>query len=251
MLAHYARLEATVEAGIPRLFSLNPRAGFVVRAIEPVRAPSSPSGGYLPPNEDGSRPGTFYVNTYALPTRRTWDAEPLFLHEAVPGHHFQLALQQELTDVPAFRRFGQQTAFVEGLALYAEGLGKELGLYRDPYDQAGRLQGELWRAIRLVVDTGLHSQGWSRQQVLDYMFANAATGEPDAVAEAERYIAWPGQAQAYKTGELKILQLRARARQALGERFDIRRFHAEVLKDGAVPLDVLDARIERWIATQR
>ena len=247
LLEHYRGLEATIEANIPKLFSLTPKAGFEIRPVEAFRAESAAGGEYMSPSEDGTRPGIFYVNTFDLPTRKTWDAEDLFLHEAIPGHHFQIALQQELQGVPAFRRFGGQTAFIEGWGLYAESLGKDLGVYTDPYSYFGRLQGELWRAVRLVVDTGLHAKGWSRQQVLDYMFANSSVSEPDAVAEAERYIAWPGQALAYKTGELKIQALRKRAEQKLGDKFDIREFHAEVLKDGSVPLDVLDDKVERWL----
>ncbi|KRG39512.1 hypothetical protein ARC78_01285 [Stenotrophomonas pictorum JCM 9942] len=248
LLEHYRGLEAKVNANVGKLFSLTPKAGFEIRPVEAFRAKSAAGGSYMTPSEDGTRPGIFYVNTYDLPTRKTWDAEDLFLHEAIPGHHFQLALQQELKDVPAFRRFGGETAFIEGWGLYAESLGKDLGVYTDPYSYFGRLQGELWRAVRLVVDTGLHSKNWSRQQVLDYMFANSSVSEPDAIAEAERYIAWPGQALAYKTGELKIQELRKRAEQKLGDKFDIRQFHAEVLKDGSVPLDVLDEKINTWIA---
>lgn len=251
LLAHYRGLEARINQRIPELFSLTPKSPFEIRPIEAFRAQSAAGGEYMSPSEDGSRPGIFYVNTYDLPTRKTWDAEDLFLHEAIPGHHFQLALQQELEGVPAFRRFGGETAFAEGWGLYAESLGKDLGVYTDPYSYFGRLQGELWRAVRLVVDTGLHSKGWTRQQVLDYMFANSSVSEPDAIAEAERYIAWPGQALAYKTGELKIKELRGRAEQQLGERFDIRQFHAEVLKDGSVPLDVLEEKIDAWIASQK
>ncbi len=250
LLEHYRGLEKQIEANVPKLFSLTPKAGFEIRPIEAFRAESAAGGEYMQPSEDGSRPGIFYVNTFDLPTRKTWDAEDLFLHEAIPGHHFQIALQQELQGVPAFRRFGGQTAFIEGWGLYSESLGKDLGVYTDPYSYFGRLQGELWRAVRLVVDTGLHSKGWGRQQVLDYMFANSSVSEPDAVAEAERYIAWPGQALAYKTGELKIQELRKRAEQKLGDKFDIREFHAEVLKDGSVPLDVLDEKIESWIASK-
>lgn len=250
LLEHYRGLEAKINANVPKLFSLTPKAGFEIRPIEAFRAKSAAGGEYMQPSEDGSRPGIFYVNTYDLPTRKTWDAEDLFLHEAIPGHHFQLALQQELKGVPAFRRFGGETAFIEGWGLYAESLGKDLGVYTDPYSYFGRLQGELWRAVRLVVDTGLHSKGWSRQQVLDYMFANSSVSEPDAIAEAERYIAWPGQALAYKTGELKIQELRKRAQEKLGARFDIRQFHAEVLKDGSVPLDVLEEKVDGWIAAQ-
>jgi len=251
LLEHYRALEAKVMAGVPGLFSLTPKAGFEIRPIEAFRAQSAAGGEYMSPSEDGSRPGIFYVNTYDLPTRKTWDAEDLFLHEAIPGHHFQLALQQELGELPAFRRFGGETAFIEGWGLYSEGLGKDLGVYTDPYSWFGRLQGELWRAVRLVVDTGLHSKGWTRQQVLDYMFENSSVSEPDAIAEAERYIAWPGQALAYKIGELKIKELRARAEAALGDRFDIREFHAEVLKDGSVPLDILEQKIDRWIASKQ
>ncbi len=248
LLEHYRGLEAKINEGVPKLFSLTPKAGFEIRPIEAFRAKSAAGGEYMQPSEDGSRPGIFYVNTYDLPTRKTWDAEDLFLHEAIPGHHFQLALQQELKGVPAFRRFGGQTAFIEGWGLYAESLGKDLGVYTEPYSYFGRLQGELWRAVRLVVDTGLHAKGWSRQQVLDYMFANSSVSQPDAIAEAERYIAWPGQALAYKTGELKIQELRKRAQDKLGARFDIREFHAEVLKDGSVPLDVLEGKLDAWIA---
>lgn len=251
LLAHYRGIEQKIEARVPELFSLTPEAGFEIRPVEAFRAESAAGGSYMPPSEDGSRPGIFYVNTFDLPTRKRWDAEDLFLHEAIPGHHFQLALQQELTDLPAFRRFGGETAYIEGWGLYAEGLGKALGLYTDPYDYFGRLQGELWRAVRLVVDTGLHSKGWTRQQVLDYMFENASVSEPDAIAEAERYIAWPGQALAYKIGELKIQELRRRSEAELGEAFDIRQFHAQVLKDGALPLPLLDAKITAWIAEQK
>ncbi|MCD9005367.1 DUF885 family protein [Luteimonas sp. XNQY3] len=251
LLAHYRAIERKIEAKVPDLFSLTPRAGFEIRPIEAFRAASAAGGEYMSPSEDGSRPGIFYVNTFDLPTRKRWDAEDLFLHEAIPGHHFQLALQQELTDLPAFRRFGGETAYIEGWGLYAESLGRELGLYTDPYDYFGRLQGELWRAVRLVVDTGLHSKGWTRQQVLDYMFENSSVSEPDAIAEAERYIAWPGQALAYKIGELKLQELRKRSEAALGEAFDIREFHAEVLKDGALPLPLLEAKIDAWIAAQR
>jgi len=251
LLAHYRGLEGKVMAKVPALFSLLPRAGFEIRPVEPYRAQSAAGGSYMRPSEDGSRPGIFYVNTYDLPTRKTWDAEDLFLHEAIPGHHFQLALQQELEGLPKFRRFGGETAFTEGWGLYAESLGRELGLYQDPYSYFGYLQNELWRAIRLVVDTGLHAKGWSREQVIDYMLENSATSRTDAVAEAERYMAIPGQALAYKIGELKIMELRRRAESALGPRFDVRAFHAEVLKDGSVPLDVLEAKIDAWIAARQ
>jgi uncharacterized protein (DUF885 family) len=248
LLTAYRALETKANAATPALFSLTPKAPFEIRPVEPFRAESAAGGSYMPPSEDGSRPGVFYVNTFDLPSRKTWDAEALFLHEAIPGHHFQIALQQELGELPKFRRFGGETAFAEGWGLYAESLGKEMGFYTDPYQYFGRLQAELWRAIRLVVDTGLHSKNWTREQVIEYMKANSATTDVEAVAETERYIAIAGQALAYKIGELKIKELRARAEAALGERFDIRGFHAEVLKDGAVPLSVLEAKIDRWVS---
>lgn len=251
LLKHYRGLEAKINLKVPEQFSLVPKAPFEIRAVEPYRAKSAAGGSYMSPSEDGSRPGIFYVNTYDLPTRKTWDAEDLYLHEAIPGHHFQLALQQELTGIPKFRRFGGETAFIEGWGLYAESLGKDLGVYTDPYDYFGYLQNELWRAIRLVTDTGLHSKDWSREQVIKYMLDNSAESETQATAEAERYIAWPGQALAYKIGELKIQALRTKAEKALGDRFDVREFHAEVLKDGSVALDVLENKIDRWIATKQ
>jgi uncharacterized protein (DUF885 family) len=251
LLTYYRGLEAKINQKIPDQFSLIPKSPFEIRPVEPFRAKSAAGGQYYPPSEDGSRPGIFYVNTYDLPTRKTWDAEDLYLHEAIPGHHFQIALQQELTNLPAFRRFGGETAFAEGWGLYAESLGKDLGVYTDPYDYFGYLQNELWRAIRLVVDTGLHSKGWSREQVIKYMLANSAESETQSTAEAERYMAIPGQALAYKIGELKIQELRHRAEKELGDKFDIREFHAEVLKDGAVPLSVLEAKIDRWIAAKK
>jgi uncharacterized protein (DUF885 family) len=251
LLAYYRGLEAKVMKGVPSQFSLLPRAGFEIRPVEAFRAMSAAGGEYPSPSEDGSRPGIFYVNTYDLPTRKTWDAEDLFLHEAIPGHHFQLALQQELQDIPAFRRFGGNTAYVEGWGLYSESLGKDLGVYETPYDYFGYLQNELWRAIRLVTDTGLHSKGWTREQVIKYMLDNSAASETDATAEAERYIAWPSQATAYKIGELKIQELKKKARAQLGDRFDPREFHAEILKDGALPLSVLQDKIDRWLASKK
>ena len=251
LLKYYRGLEAKINEKVPQLFSLIPKSKFEIRPVEAFRAQSASGGQYQRPSEDGSRPGVFYVNTYDLPTRKTWDAEDLYLHEAIPGHHFQLALQQELTNLPKFRRFGSETAFSEGWGLYAESLGTDLGVYTDPYNYFGYLQNELWRAIRLVVDTGLHSKGWTREQVIKYMLDNSAESETQSVAEAERYMAIPAQALAYKIGELKIQEVRKRAEKALGERFDIREFHAEVLKDGSIPLSVLDAKIDRWIAEKK
>ncbi|MGO4223284.1 DUF885 family protein [Lysobacter sp. TAF61] len=251
LLAYYRGLEAKINEKIPEQFSLTPKAPFEIRPVEAFRAQSAAGGSYQRPSQDGTRPGIFYVNTYDLPTRKTWDAEDLYLHEAIPGHHFQLALQQELTNLPKFRRFGSETAFSEGWGLYAESLGRDLGVYTDPYSYFGYLQNELWRAIRLVVDTGLHSQGWTREQVIKYMLDNSAESETQSTAEAERYMAIPAQALAYKMGELKIQELRHRAEKALGAKFDVRRFHAEVLKDGSVPLEILEGKIDRWIASEK
>jgi uncharacterized protein (DUF885 family) len=251
LLDAYNSLRAKVDAGVPKLFAVTPKAGFEIRPIEAFRAKSSAGGEYQGPSEDGSRPGIFYVNTYDLPTRKTWDMEDLYLHEAIPGHHFQISIQQELKGVPAFRRFGGDTAYVEGWALYTESLGKELGVYTDPYMYFGKLQGELWRSIRLVVDTGLHNKNWTREQVIKYMRDNSAVTEVDAVAEAERYMAIPGQALAYKVGQMKIRELRTRAEQALGDKFDVREFHDQILKDGSLPMSVLDAKIDRWIASKK
>ncbi|HEY5850368.1 MAG TPA: DUF885 family protein [Lysobacter sp.] len=251
LLAYYRSLEAKINEKIPQQFSLTPKAPFEIRPVEAFRAQSAAGGSYQRPSQDGTRPGIFYVNTYDLPTRKTWDAEDLYLHEAIPGHHFQLALQQELTNLPKFRRFGSETAFSEGWGLYAESLGKDLGVYTDPYSYFGYLQNELWRAIRLVVDTGLHSKGWTREQVIQYMLDNSAESETQSTAEAERYMAIPAQALAYKMGELKIQQLRDRAEKALGPKFDVRRFHAEVLKDGSVPLEILEGKIDRWIVSEK
>ncbi|HHW4673298.1 MAG TPA: DUF885 domain-containing protein, partial [Xylella fastidiosa subsp. pauca] len=227
------------------------KAGFEILPVEAFRAPSAAAGSYMPPSSNRRHNGVFYANTNDLSSRRTWNAEKLFLHEGIPGYHFQLGLQQELRNLPKFRRLGGETAFIEGWGLYAESLGKELGLYQDAYNYFGYLQDALSRAIRLVVDTGLHTKGWTRAQVVDYIVENSATSPIEAEAEVDRYIAIPGQALAYKVGELKIHQLRQYAQLALGPMFDLREFHAEILKDGSVPLDILQQKIERWIAVKR
>lgn len=251
LIAGYRDIQRRVDPQLPRLFERLPKAGYEVRAVEPFREKSAAGGQYQAASEDGSRPGIFYANAYDLRARPKWAMESLSLHEANPGHHFQISLQREQQGLPRFRRFGGYTAFIEGWGLYAESLGPELGMYQDPYQYFGMLQAELWRAVRLVVDTGLHSKGWSRQQVLDYMAANSAAAEAQRVSEAERYIAIPGQALAYKVGQMKIRELRSRAEQALGAKFDVRKFHTQVLEDGAMPLDVLEAKIDGWIAAQR
>ncbi|GAE51800.1 DUF885 domain-containing protein [Xanthomonas arboricola] len=251
LLGYYRGLQGRVQAAVPRLFNVQGMPALEVRVVEPQRAQSAASGSYMRPSGDGSTPGVFYVNTSDLDTRRTWETESLYLHEAIPGHHFQLGLQQQLTDLPKFRRLGGETAYIEGWGLYAESLGRELGLYQDPYNYYGYLQNALWRAIRLVTDTGLHSKGWTRTQAIDYMLDNSAMTRTDAEAEVDRYMAIPGQALAYKVGEMKIAQLREQAQRELGPRFDVRAFHTEVLKDGSVPLDILQDKIQRWIATQK
>lgn len=232
------------------LFDVMPKTAFEVRRVEPFREASAAGGSYQAGTPDGSRPGIFYANAYDIKARGKWAMESLFLHEAIPGHHFQIMIQRENEDLPRFRRFGGFTAYSEGWGLYAESLGKELGVYTDPYQYFGGLNAELWRSIRLVVDTGLHAKQWSRQDVLDYMFANSAVAEVRAVAEAERFMAIPGQALAYKIGQLKIRAIRDKAEAALGDKFDVKAFHREVLKDGAMPLSMLEAKIDRWVQTQ-
>jgi uncharacterized protein (DUF885 family) len=251
MLADYRDFSAVVDEVTEQLFHADmfPRADYEIRRVETFREQSASSGSYQSPSEDGSRPGIFYLNTYDLSARPTWAKAPLVLHEAAPGHHYQIALQREMKDLPRFRRFGGETAFIEGWGLYAESLGAELGVYQT-YDEFGALIAELWRSIRLVVDTGIHAKGWSRQQVLDYMYANAPVAEARAVSEAERFMALPGQALAYKIGQMEIRKLRSEAEAVLGDNFDIRDFHREVLRHGSLPLALLREQIERWIATQ-
>ena len=251
LIAGYDAIRTRVNPQLPKLFEILPKADYEVRAVEPFREKSAAGGQYQAASADGSRPGIFYANAYDLTARPNWAMEALSLHEANPGHHFQISIQREQTGLPKFRRFGGYTAYSEGWALYAESLGPDLGMYTDPYQYFGRLEGELFRAIRLVVDTGLHSKGWTRQQVLDYIVANSATSEARRVAETERYIAIPGQALAYKIGQLAISALRARAEKELGPKFDVRKFHTVILVDGALPLDVLEAKVDRWIAAQR
>lgn len=250
LIEGYRAMSDHVQNLAPRLFETFPRSEFEVRAVEAFREASAADGSYQSGTPDGSRPGIFFANTYDVGSRPKWEMESLFLHEAIPGHHYQISLQREIEDLPSVRRFGGYTAYVEGWGLYAESIGKELGLYTDPYQYFGALNAELWRAIRLVVDTGLHAYGWTRQDVLDYMFENSASGEASAVSEAERYIAIPSQALAYKIGELKIRELRTRAEAALGEDFDVREFHTQVLMDGALPLSLLEAKIDAWIESR-
>jgi len=251
LLAGYESLRTRVDAALPALFLRRPAATFEIRPVEGFRAAAAATASYQPSSADGARPGVFYVNTYDLASRPSYSMEAVYLHEAVPGHHYQLALAQETPNLPRFRRFGWDTAYGEGWALYAESLGSELGLYADPYSQYGALTMELWRAARLVVDTGLHAKGWERQRAIDYLRNNTALGEADIAAEVDRYIAWPGQALAYKVGQLRILELRGEAQAKLGERFDLREFHEQIVGTGSLPLPVLEAKIRRWINSRR
>jgi len=232
------------------LFDVFPKTGFEVRRIEPFREKSAAGGQYSTGTPDGSRPGVFYANAYDIKSRPIWAMESLFLHEAIPGHHFQRSLQVENENLPGFRRFGGYTAYTEGWGLYAESLGRELGVYTDPYQYFGALNAELWRAIRLVVDTGIHAKEWSRQDVLDFMYANSAVKEARAVAEAERFMAIPGQALAYKIGQLKIREIRDNAETRLGGKFDVKAFHTQILMDGPMPLSMLEEKIDRWVEGQ-
>ncbi len=247
LLAVYEDLRPVAEQGIDPLFDIRPEAEFKIRKVERHREREQAAASYMPPAPDGSRPGIFFVNTYDLPSRPLWMAEALFLHEAIPGHHFQLALQQEQQDLPAFRRHGVITAFVEGWGLYAESIGREMGLYEDPWQYYGMLYMDLWRSIRLVVDTGLHHYGWSREKAIEYMSSNSPVAESDVRAEVERYMVLPGQALSYKIGQLRIQALRDRAEEELGKDFDIRQFHNLLLTGGSMPLDVLEREVDRWI----
>ena len=251
LLSTYQAFGANVAPLLPNYFNLRPKTGYEVRLVEPFREASASSGSYQGPSLDGKRGGVFYVNAFDLKARPRWALASLSLHEAAPGHHFQISLQRELKDLPTFRRVSTDTAFTEGWGLYAEYLGYEMGIYKDPVARFGALDAELWRAIRLVTDTGIHSKGWTRQQTIDYMLANSPSEMTRAVSEAERFSAIPGQALAYKIGQLKIVELRKRAEQVLGKKFEVRAFHDEVLKDGAVPLEVLEQKIDRWIAATR
>jgi uncharacterized protein (DUF885 family) len=251
LLAMFRRVKGQIDAELPRLFSVMPKADYEVREVEAFRAASAAGGSYQGPSADGTRPGTFYVNTFNLKAQPIYGVETLSLHEAAPGHHFQISIQQELTGLPRFRRFERNVAYVEGWALYAESLGRELGMFGDPMQWYGRLSDEMLRAMRLVVDTGLHAKGWSRERAIRYMQDNSSLAASDIEAEVERYIVNPGQALGYKIGDLRIQAMRRKAAAAQGGRFDVREFHAQVLMDGSLPLDVLEAKIDRWIGTQR
>jgi len=247
----YVRIGKKLDATLPREFLTLPKAPLDIRPVPALTEKGAARGSYQQGTPDGSRPGVFYYNAYDLPSRTTPSMETLYLHEGAPGHHFQISLAQENERLPNFMRFGGNTAYVEGWGLYAETLGRELGVYSDPYQYFGYLDSQLFRAIRLVVDTGIHSKGWTRDQTIQYILDNSSRGRSNATAETERYIAMPGQALAYKMGQLKISELRARAEKALGSKFDVREFHAQVLMTGALPLSILDEKIDRWIAEKR
>ena len=247
----YTRYTRQMEAQLPKLFGRLPQNKLELIPMDPFRAKNAVPADYSPGAQDGSRPGHINVNEWDPEHRLTLNIEAIAYHEGVPGHHLQISIGQELKDLPAFRKNGEYTAFVEGWALYAERLGKEIGFYEDPYSDYGRLENEMWRDIRLVIDTGVHEKHWSREQMVEYFHRYTAMDEPNVQSEVDRYIAWPGQALAYKLGQLEILRLRDEARQKLGARFDLRAFHDEVVGNGPLPLGVLHSQIEGWIDAQQ
>jgi len=250
ILADYQTMINEIDAGLDQAFRIRAEAGVEVKRIPEFKEKTSPGAYYNAPAIDGSRPGIFYANLYDIKATPKYSMRTLAYHEAIPGHHFQISVAQELEDMPLFRKFAPFTAYIEGWALYSERVAWELGFQDNPYDNIGRLQAELFRAVRLVVDTGIHAKHWTREQAIDYMLANTGMVESDVISEIERYIVMPGQACAYKVGMMKILELRAKAKQALGEKFDVRDFHDVVLKNGAVPLDILEIFIDKYIASK-
>ena len=248
LAAGFAKIAREVEAQVPKFFNRVPRSKLVIQPYPAYREKYEAGGSYNQGSPDGSRPGVFFYNTYDLPSRFLSGITTLFLHEGAPGHHFQISLAQEDTSLPDFQRFGGNNAYVEGWALYSETLGYDMGFYKDPMQHWGTLDDEMLRAMRLVVDTGLHAKGWSRKAAIDYMLANSGMGRSDATAEVERYIAWPGQALGYKIGALTIQRLKRKAQEKLAAKFDVRGFHDQVLGSGALPLPILEAKLDRWIA---
>jgi uncharacterized protein (DUF885 family) len=251
LLAAYRGYLTPMQAKLPQLFGRLPKAPFEVVAVPDFLEKTSAPAYYEASTPDGSRPGRLFIDTYNATDRNLYAVESIAYHEGLPGHHLQISIAQEQQGVPTFRKHEFYTAYTEGWGLYSERLGKDVGFYQDPYSDYGRLEADIWRAIRLVVDTGVHSQHWTRQQMVDYFHEHSAIDEPSIQAEVDRYIAWPGQALAYKIGQLKILALRDRAKTALGDKFDIRAFHDQIIDSGALPLDVLSDRIDAWIASQK
>ena len=247
----YRDIAKRADPALVGLFGKLPRLPYGVIEVPDYMAKSQTTAYYEPGSPQSGRPGEYFVNTYDLKSRPKWEMEALSLHESVPGHHLQIALSQEMEGVPDFRKYGGYNAYVEGWGLYAEGLGREMGMYQDPYSRFGQLTYEIWRAIRLVVDTGIHSMGWSRQQAIDYFTENSAKTQHDIEVEVDRYIVWPGQALGYKLGQLKFKELRDYAGKELGDRFNLRAFHDEVLGQGGLPLDILDARVRAWVGAQK
>jgi uncharacterized protein (DUF885 family) len=250
MLAAHRAAKARIDASTARLFDVRPRADYEIRPVEPFRERSAAGASYQAASPDGSRPGIMFLNTYEPQTRPRYETENVLLHEGSPGHHFQSSIQRELEHLPRIRRFSMLTAYGEGWGLYSETLGEELGLYTDPYQRYGALSWDLWRAIRLVLDTGIHAKGWTREQAIEYALANSSQSETNATIEVERFIASPGQALSYKIGQMKITELRRRAERALGQRFDVKAFHRQILGSGRLPLDVLEEKVDGWIAAQ-
>ena len=250
LFAAYEKTARAIEPQLPKLFGKLPKTPFGIRAIPAASAPTTTTAYYQPPSLDGSRQGYFYVNLYKPESRPIWEIEALTAHESVPGHHLQIALSYELKGIPEFRRNAGYTGFIEGWALYSESLGSELGLYTDPFQKIGQLNYDMWRAVRLVVDTGIHQFGWTRDQAIYFFKQNTGKSDQDIQNEVDRYISWPGQALAYKLGQLKIQALRAEAEKALGSRFDVRAFHDQILGSGALPLSVLETETRAWIAAQ-
>ena len=247
----YYAIGKAVDTKLPEFFSIVPKAKLDIRPYDPTIEKFQAGGSYEQGTPDAKRPGTFYFNAYDLPSRTTPGMTTLYLHEGSPGHHFQISLAQENEALPPFMRFGGNTAYVEGWALYAETLGYDMGFYNDPYQRFGTLSDEMLRAMRLVVDTGIHSKGWTREKSIAYMLAHSDMGKTDATAEVERYIAIPSQALAYKIGALTIQRLRKHAMDELGDKFDIKQFHAQVLMTGALPLAILEKKIDAWIAAKK
>ena len=247
----YYDIGKQVDSVISSQFKYLPKAPLEIRPYEEFREKYEAGGSYQSGTPDGARPGIFYFNAYDLPSRTTPGMTTLYLHEGAPGHHFQISIAQENESLPAFMRFGGNTAYVEGWALYSETLGYEMGLFKDPYQRFGTLSDEMLRAMRLVVDTGIHSKGWTREKAIDYMLANSDMGKTDATAEVERYIAIPSQALAYKIGALTIQRLKKKAQKALGQKLDVREFHNQILNTGALPLTVLEKKIDDWISATK